>query len=148
MESISKNDYLYLLAEFDNYKKSVSNRIELSEKNQRKNIFNQVIPILDDLERMEAFLNKKHLEQYHTLLWNFKKEMGLEMIIKNFHSLLEKHGIKKFNSIGEKATHNKHHVIKATENTGKEHGTIITVYKEGYTIDNDILRYAEVEVAI
>ena len=57
MESISKNDYLYLLAEFDNYKKSVSNRIELSEKNQVKNIFNQVIQILDDLERMEEFLN-------------------------------------------------------------------------------------------
>ena len=148
MDKDFKTKYLYLLAEFENYKKSVTNRMTLSETNQVKEIFNKVIPILDDLERMENYLDKKHLEQYHRLLWNFKKESGLSMIIQNFHKLLSDYGIQKFNSLGELATHEKHHVIKATENTGKVSGTIIQVYKEGYYLNNDILRYAEVEVAV
>lgn len=131
-----KNKYLYLLADFDNYKKSVHNRILTLEVNHVRDIVNKFLVVIDDLERMSSTLTDQETLDI------------INIIIKKFHEQLKSYNIMKFPSLGVKADPNRHNVIKIEDTPeGIESGLILKVYREGYLFNNHILREALVGVA-
>lgn len=131
-----KNKYLYLLADFDNYKKSVNNRILTLETNHVRDIVNKFLVVIDDLERMSSTLTDKDTLDI------------INIIIKKFHEQLKSYNIIKFPSLGVKADPNRHNIIKVEDTPdGIDSGLILKVYREGYLFNNHILREALVGVA-
>lgn len=98
---------------------------------------NKFLPIIDDLERyVEA--NDKTAESVTVI----------NMILKKFHDTLLSYGIKKYNSLGEKASHDLHNIIALEEaDSTIEPNTIVKVYQDGYKFNNKVLRFASVGVA-
>lgn len=71
---------------------------------------------------------------------------GVSMTRGQLLNSFKKHGVEIFNPMGEKFDANKHQAMFQTEMPDKEPGIIISVQKEGYTLNGRILRPAQVGI--
>jgi molecular chaperone GrpE len=131
----SKNDYLRVLAEFENFRK-----IEQLEKIKIRDrtIKNFVIDLLPSIENFEVSLKAKD---------NVKNFIiGVEYIHKNLLKLLEDNKIKSFEpKIGDKFDPKKHDPIPLETKSEKE-GEVLGIVKKGYIHNDLILVPAKVHV--
>lgn len=95
-----------------------------------KNIIEELLPVLDNLERTEKYL----------------KDPGLQLAMAQLKQILEKNGVQEIKAgQNEQFDHDKHEAIDSIE--GGEHGKIATVHETGYMWkDGRIIRPAKVIV--
>lgn len=79
-----KTKYMYLLADFDNYKKNSIKRNQEQSEQGKRNVLMSMLDVRDDFDR--ALENCKNEEDKN----------GLENIIKKYDDTLKKYGITKF----------------------------------------------------
>lgn len=127
-----KNKYLYLLAEFDNYKKNIAKRDAERNKYQYEEWFKLIINFFDDIDRVLA---------------NEEVSEGVELAFKNLIKICEYYGLKKLPH-DKFFDVNKHNAISTIGMTSKEDNEIIEYVKEGYIYKDKIIRYADVIVNI
>ena len=72
---------------------------------------------------------------------------GLKMVLKEFKSSLEKHGVKKIETLNQKFDHNFHQAMMEIENNDVEEGTVVQEVQSGYTMHDRLLRAAMVGVS-
>ena len=72
---------------------------------------------------------------------------GLKMVLKEFKSSLEKHGVKKIETLNEKFDHNFHQAMMEIEDNDVEEGTVVQEVQSGYTMHDRLLRAAMVGVS-
>ncbi len=72
---------------------------------------------------------------------------GVELIDREFSSILERHGIKRIEPLGEKFDPNWHQAIFEAEVPGAAPGSVIQVVQPGYRLHDRLLRAAMVGVA-
>ena len=72
---------------------------------------------------------------------------GLKMVLKEYKSTLEKHGVKKIESLNQKFDHNFHQAMMEVENNEVEEGTVVQEVQSGYTMHDRLLRAAMVGVS-
>jgi len=72
---------------------------------------------------------------------------GVEMTDREFHRLLEKHGVKKFSPKGEKFDPHRQQAMFEVEDATAAPGTVVQVIQAGYSIGDRVLRAALVGVA-
>ena len=134
-----KKEYLFLMAEFDNFRKrTLRERTELV-KTAAESAFKGLLPIVDDFERGLAAI--KDRADADTV-----KE-GMELIYNKLIKYLEKSGVKAMNTTGEAFDAEIHEavaLVPATEEKMK--GIIIDTIEKGYTYNDKILRHAKVVV--
>ena len=134
-----KKEYLFLMAEFDNFRKrTLRERTELV-KTAAESAFKGLLPIIDDFERGLAAI--KDSADADTV-----KE-GMELIYNKLIKYLEKSGVKAMTTNGEvfdAEIHEAVALIPATEEKMK--GIIIDTVEKGYTDNDKILRHAKVVV--
>lgn len=135
-----KKEYLFLLAEFDNFRKrSVKEKGDII-KNAAEKVLGGLLPIVDDFERgIEANKNADDAE-------SVKK--GMELIYNKLVKFLETNGVKPIESTGKDFDPELHEAIAmvpATDETQK--GKVIDTPTRGYTINDKVLRHAKVVVA-
>ena len=134
-----KKEYLFLMAEFDNFRKrTLRERTELV-KTAAESAFKGLLPIVDDFERGLAAI--KDSADADTV-----KE-GMELIYNKLIKYLEKSGVKAMNTTGEAFDAEIHEavaLVPATEEKMK--GVIIDTIEKGYTYNDKILRHAKVVV--
>ena len=134
-----KKEYLFLMAEFDNFRKrTLRERTELV-KTAAESAFKGLLPIVDDFERGLAAI--KDSADADTV-----KE-GMELIYNKLIKYLEKSGVKAMNTTGEAFDAEIHEavaLVPATEEKMK--GIIIDTVEKGYTYNDKILRHAKVVV--
>ena len=134
-----KKEYLFLMAEFDNFRKrTLRERTELV-KTAAESAFKGLLPIVDDFERGLAAI--KDSADADTV-----KE-GMELIYNKLIKYLEKSGVKAMNTTGEAFDAEIHEavaLVPATEEKMK--GIIIDTIEKGYTYNDKILRHAKVVV--
>ena len=72
---------------------------------------------------------------------------GVELIRKNFMSLLENKGVKEIEAKGKVLDVNFHEAITQVDAPGAEPDTIVEEYQTGYTLGDRVIRHAKVIVA-
>jgi len=123
-----------LQAEFENYKKFVEKSQSEFRKYAHADLINQLLPILDSFEL--ALKNTKD---------NEKLCKGVELIYSQFHSILEKQGLKKIAAKGKLDPHL--HEVLLKEESDKEEDTIIEELQKGYMLGEKVLRHSKVKVS-
>ncbi len=72
---------------------------------------------------------------------------GVDLTAKELATVLDRHGIKQIDPMGEKFDHNLHQAMFEVEDADAEPGTVVQVLRTGYTIGDRLLRPAMVGVA-
>lgn len=134
----SKEAYLYLVAEFENYKKrQVKERQELLAYGNER-IIRDLLGALDGINM--AIVSMPDSPQTKAII------DGIKMIENMLISALSKHGVEKVKTEGMFDMH-VHEAIKREKKEGKEKNAILEVQQEGYTLNGRLLRPARVVVA-
>lgn len=127
------------IAEFENYRKrTLAEKTELL-LNGGKNVMASILPIIDDFERALKNMNQSEDDD--------AQKQGVELIYKKLVSTLEKQGLKQLNPIGDDFNTDFHEAIAMipTDNPDQK-GKVIDCTQVGYTLNDKVLRYAQVAV--
>lgn len=137
--SKAKNDYLYLLAEFDNYRKNaIKERSELIKYGAERFV-RDFLSVLDNFElALKAAAAKQNFESL---------QEGIQMIAGEMRSLLQKHGIEEIKSEGKPFDPNNHEALSSEPREDLPAGHVASVFKKGYKLHDKLLRPAQVTVS-
>ena len=134
-----KKEYLFLMAEFDNFRKRTVKEKSDIIKNATESAMKGILPIVDDFERgIEA---NKSTDDPETL------RQGMELIYNKFVKFLEQNGVKPIESTGAEFNPDLHEAIAMVPVEDKSmKGKVIDTPTKGYTINDKVLRHAKVAV--
>ncbi|MGC8688019.1 MAG: nucleotide exchange factor GrpE [Candidatus Micrarchaeia archaeon] len=128
---------LQLTAEFDNYKKRVSKDILIAKQTGKADLVKELLLILDEFELALIAIKKTNDE-------NIIK--GVELLYSNLIDTLKRNGLTEIKTDGIYNPYF-HEIILVQEDNTKKDGTIISVVKKGYMLNDILLRAAAVIVA-
>lgn len=134
-----KKEYLFLMAEFDNFRKRTLKEKSEIIRNATESAMKGILPIVDDFERgLDATKNVTDAEAIRE---------GMEIIYNKFIKYLEQNGVKEIGSNDADFNTEYHEAIAMVpvEDESKKGKVIDTVLK-GYTINDKVLRHAKVAV--
>lgn len=137
-----KSNYDRLLrfqAEFENYKKRVSREKTGFLKFANENLLKELLPVIDNLERAI-----QHCEGTHDFQDLSK---GVELVLKQLHTILEKQGLTAVTAVGEEFDPCKHEAMMQVESDEHKENTVVEEFQKGYFLNDRILRPAMVSVA-
>ena len=138
-----RDEKLRLLAEMENLRKRADREKIDSIKYGSSNFARDILSPDDNLTRaLDAIPSEEKNTKTITNLID-----GLKMVQKEFATILEKHGVKKIDSINEKFDHNLHQAMVELENEEVEPGTVIQELQKGYTMHERLLRPSMVAVS-
>lgn len=134
-----KKEYLFLMAEFDNFRKRTLKEKSEIIKNAGENVFKGLLPILDDFERgIKAAENSPE--------GNSVKE-GVTLIYNKLKKYLEQNGVKEIDPNDDTFDTERHEAISVVPVPDEEKkGKILDTIEKGYTINDKVLRHAKVVV--
>ena len=135
----SQKEYLFLMAEFDNYRKrTVKEKAELIKNGGEKAMLG-LLPVIDDFERaIDAIDKSSDVESL--------KE-GVDLIYNKFMKYLESQQVKPMESTGTDFDADVYEAVTtfpAPDESMK--GKVIDTVQKGYTINEKVLRHAKVVV--
>lgn len=135
--------YLRLYSEFENYRKRVSKeRIELIS-NASEDVIKDLLPVVDDYQRAIDAIEKIEDDQVKKTL------EGLSLIYKKLYSILEKRGLKPIDAKGKPFDENLHEAIaQLPAQSEEDKGKVIDETTKGYYLNNKVIRFSKVVVAI
>ena len=134
-----KKEYLFLMAEFDNFRKRTLKEKSEIIKNAGENVLKGLLPIMDDFERgIKAAENSPEGESV--------KE-GVKLIYNKLQKFLNQNGVKEIDPADDVFDTEKHEAISAVPVPDEEKkGKILDTVEKGYTINDKVLRHAKVVV--
>ena len=135
-----KNQQLYKVAEFDNFRKRVMQEKADLIKNGGAKVITTLLPVIDDLERAQ-----QNMDKYEDV--NAVKE-GLNLIIDKFFKLMAQEGLKKMDVVGQPFDSDLHEAIAMVPGQPDDKkGKVMDCMMAGYTLNDKVIRYAKVAVA-
>lgn len=135
-----KKEYLFLMAEFDNFRKrTVRERADLIKSASEKAL-KGLLPIVDDFERgLDAIRDTTDAEAV--------KE-GIELIYNKFVKYLADNGVKEIESTGKPFDTELHEAVAMVPAEKEdEKGTVKDTVQKGYMLNDKVLRHAKVVVS-
>lgn len=137
---ILQDKYLRGVAEFDNYRKRTAKEKAELIKNGSADILTDILPFIDDLER--AIKNSNDNQDFATL-----KE-GVELIYSKLMHTLSQRGLEKISPKGEVFDTDLHEAIALIPSDDEAlKGKVIDCARDGYKLNDRVLRHAQVAVA-
>ncbi|MCE3009431.1 MAG: nucleotide exchange factor GrpE [Proteobacteria bacterium] len=134
-----KNDYLYLKAEFENYKKhAIKERSDLLKYGGER-LALEILGILDNFER--ALEVQVTAENFQTFV------KGIQLTASELKSVLSKSGIQEVPSHGVAFDPNVHEALGAEPTTAMPEGHVVRVFKKPYKLHDKLIRPGQVIVA-
>ncbi len=134
-----KNEYLYLKAEFENYKRNaIKERSDLLKFGSER-LAVEILGVLDNFER--ALAVKLTAENITT----FSK--GVEMTAQELKAALNKFGITEVPAEGAPFDPMIHEALSSEETTQFKEGHVARVFKKPYKLHDKIIRPGQVVVA-
>ena len=132
--------FLRLQAEFDNYKKRQEKRQKEFIEYANQGLLSNLLTVVDNLERaLESTKKEKNVKAI---------SHGLKNILKEFHNVLNKEGVKPIESVNKKFDPYKHEAVMKEETDKHSEDIVTEEFRKGYTIKSRILRPAMVKVAV
>jgi molecular chaperone GrpE len=136
-----KDDYIRLMAEFDNYRRRTSQeKIELVSMASVETI-KGLLPILDDCERAMKVLKESNDSE--------AAKEGTELIYSKLLGYLKSKGLAVIEAMGETFDTDLHEAVAqfpVAEDDKK--GKVFDVVQTGYTLNGKVIRFAKVVVGI
>jgi molecular chaperone GrpE len=135
----AKKDYLYLLADFDNYRKNaVKERSELIKYGSERFV-RDFLNVFDNFERaLEAEVTEENLNSFRE---------GIQMMAHEFRALLNRHGVNEVKAEGEPFDPTKHEALSSEPRSDMPPNHVATVFKKAYTLNDKLIRPAQVTVS-
>ena len=135
----AKNDYLYLRAEFENYKRNaIKERSDLLKYGSER-LWVDLLNVLDNFER--ATETKVSPETLATFV------KGIEMTYQDFKNVLSKYGVSEIPSKGAAFDPNVHEALSSEETEEVNPGHVSRVFKKPYKLHERVIRPGQVIVA-
>jgi len=135
----SKDKFLRLFAEFDNYKKrTLKEKIDYMKTASAESIL-AMLPVLDDFDRAKKSADDDSSDEYFT--------EGVAMIYNKIFNVLKNQGLEAMTSTGEEFDPEIHEAITEIPAPSDDmKGKIIDTVEKGYTLKDKIIRHAKVVV--
>lgn len=134
-----KKEYLFLAAEFDNFRKrTIKEKSELI-KNGAESAMKGLLPVIDDFERgLKATEGAEDASSVRD---------GMVLIYNKLIKYLEKNGVKAMDPEDREFDTERHEAISVVPVADEsQKGKIIDTVEKGYTINDKVLRHAKVVV--
>lgn len=128
--------YLRLLAEYDNYRKRSQKEKDSLYADIKSDTVAKFLPVYDNLVR--ALAQSTEDEAYRR---------GVEMIMTQFNTTLEKLGATKIECLGQKFDPSLHNAVMHVEDEEKSENEIVEVFQDGFMMGEKVIRFAMVKVA-
>jgi len=134
-----KNDFLYLRAEFENYKRNaIKERSDLLKYGGER-LARDIVGVLDNFERALAVgVTPDAIETY---------VKGVQMTAQELKTVLEKHGIKEVPSENVAFDPNIHEALGSEPSTSVDEGNVLRVFEKPYRYHEKLLRVGRVIIA-
>ena len=138
-----KEERLRTLAEMDNLRKRFEKDKIDSIRYGNHNLARDILTLGDNLSRaLDAIsADEKRSESFNNLI------DGLNIVQKEFVIILEKHGVKKIESINKKFDHNYHQAMLEVETDEFNAGYVVKEIQSGFTMHDKLLRPSMVSVS-
>lgn len=130
--------YLRAVADLENYKRRAQKERSDLLRYAGENLARDLLEVVDNLE---LALNQNASASGSDIL------KGVEMIHKQFLSVLDRHSIKGEQAVGELFDPNKHQAVTAVPSEEYAPGTILEVFKKTYFFKDKLLRAGQVVVS-
>jgi molecular chaperone GrpE len=141
----NKDRHLRLLAEMENLRRRTEREIADTRTYGISSFARDILAVADNMERalqaLDAELREKADAGVKALL------DGVELTERELLKVLEKHGVKKFEPLGDKFDPNRHQAMLELPDASRPAGTVAQVIQPGYMIGERVLRPALVAVA-
>ena len=141
-ESLAKlvsdgNDkYLRLAAEYDNYRKRTTKEKEGIYADARMDTVKPFLDVADNLDRAVSQFEEGDPHR-----------QGVELICKQFASVLEKLGITEIEALGQTFDPARHNAVMHIDDENFAENTVAEVFQKGYQMGDKVVRFAMVKVA-
>lgn len=133
----SKESYLRLAAEYDNYRKRTTAEKQGIYADATASAIAGILPVADSLD-----MALKSLEGAPE---DYKK--GIELVMNQFNDALGKLNVEAFANVGDSFDPELHNAVSKIEDEGLEENTVSAVFQRGYKVGDKIIRHAMVQVA-
>lgn len=133
-----KKERLYLMADFDNYRKqAIKERSDLL-KYASEPVFREFLSVLDNLERAAATeLTAETMPKYKS---------GVELIVTQFKKAMEKFGVEEVDPKGQPFDPSIHEALGSESNPDVPANTVTQVMNKAYKLKGKVIRPAQVIV--
>ena len=136
-EYAALNDkYLRLCAEYDNFRKRSQKEKDSLYADIKAETLKKFLPVYDNLVR--ALAQSTEDEAYRR---------GVEMIMTQFNTTMEKLGVTEIESLGQKFDPAFHNAVMHVEDAEKGENEIVEVFQKGFLMGDKVIRFAMVKVA-
>lgn len=128
--------YLRICAEYDNFRRRSQKEKEALYGDVKADTLLKFLPVYDNLVRALSAATEDEA---------YKK--GVEMIMTQFNTTMEKLGVTKIDSLGEKFDPAFHNAVMHVDDEEKGENEIVEVFQEGFKLGDKVIRFAMVKVA-
>lgn len=134
-----KKEYLFLMADFDNYRKRTLQEKQDLIKNGGQKVLEGILPVVDDIERaIEAIAKGGDFDSL--------KE-GVDLIHNKLMAFLKSNKVEPIESTGELFDTDVHEAVTTFPAPDEEQkGRVIDTVLKGYKLNDKVLRHAKVVV--
>jgi molecular chaperone GrpE len=129
----------YLNADFENYKRQTSRRIEEERVRSKRRVLETIFPAIDNFN-----LALKHAGTAKDVA---SLKIGLDFIGQQLEAALVESGLAPIETQGQPFDPTRHDALEELEVEGVTPGTIVEETQRGYTLDGQVLRPSRVKVA-
>ncbi len=130
--------YVRLYSEYENYRKRTNGEKADLILNGSKDMIKAILPVVDDMERALQSMDDGE---------NAKE--GVQLIYNKLTNILSQKGVKPMEAKGQKFDENVHEAVTQFPAADEsEKGVVVDVVEKGYFLNDKVLRYAKVVVAI
>lgn len=134
-----KKEYLYLRAEFDNYRKrTLREKAELVTQAAAETL-GKLLPVVDDFDR--ALQSSESTDSVEAL------REGLVLIHKNLKAFMQAAGVTEIQAVGQPLDTDFHDAVtKIPAPSDELKGRVVDVIRKGYMLNGNVLRHAQVVI--
>ncbi|WP_286258682.1 nucleotide exchange factor GrpE [Pseudoalteromonas apostichopi] len=135
-----KDSVVRAAADVENMRRRAAQDVEKAHKFALEKFANELLPVIDNLERAIEFSDKEN-DQLKPVL------EGIEMTVKSFNDAVSKFGVEIVNPQGEQFNPEFHQAMSIQPSNDVAPNTVLAVMQKGYTLNGRLLRPAMVMVS-
>ena len=134
----TRDKYLRLAADFDNYKKRTRQEQLETIQHASAELISRLLPVLDDLQNVLEHKPARIDESW---------VKGLELSVRKLEEALGTHGLQPIESVGARFDPKMHEAVGHEESSDHPEDTVVSELRRGYRIRDRVVRPALVKVA-
>ena len=135
-QMVSKDQFLRLAAEYDNYRKRTAKEKESLWTDAKADTVQAFLPVYDNLER--ALKQETADEAY---------KKGVEMTMNQLKEVFARLGVTEIEAQGQPFDPNLHNAVMHIEDENLGENTVAQVFQAGFMLGEKVIRFAMVQVA-